>query len=110
MRRANLVRAIGAGATVALLLAGSASAHAAQTVPTPASARVGTPAVAPDGTVDEGPLGDNTLIHASVLLRPRDPAALERFVTDVSTPGSPQFRHYLRTGEFGPRFGASPAT
>ena len=51
----------------------------------------------------------DTPIDVDVVLSPRDPAALRKFIADVSTPGSPLFHHYLKTGEFGPAFGASPA-
>ncbi|HEX7106764.1 MAG TPA: protease pro-enzyme activation domain-containing protein, partial [Acidothermaceae bacterium] len=44
----------------------------------------------------------------TVVLAPRDQAALDAFVAAVSTPGSEQYRRYLAPGEFGPRFGASP--
>ena len=45
-------------------------------------------------------------IAGAVALAPSDPGALEGFVRAVSTPGSPQYRHYLARGQFGPRFGA----
>lgn len=43
-----------------------------------------------------------------VALEPRDPAALERFATAVSTPGSPLYGQYLTVPEFARRFGAAP--
>jgi len=51
-----------------------------------------------------------TTLTGLVTLEPADPAGLEEFVRDVSTPGSPMYRHYLRAGQFGSRFGASTAT
>jgi subtilase family serine protease len=57
-----------------------------------------------------GRLAGSTPIDFDVALAPRDPVALERFVEAVSTPGSPSYRHYLRPGAFGPRFGPSVAT
>lgn len=44
-----------------------------------------------------------------VALEPRDPVALERFATAVSTPESPLYGHYLTVPEFARRFGATPA-
>jgi subtilase family serine protease len=49
-------------------------------------------------------------IAIDVALRPRDPPALARFASAVSTPGSPDFRRYLRPGAFGSVFGATAAT
>jgi subtilase family serine protease len=45
-------------------------------------------------------------MHVTVTLEPRDPAALEAFADAVSTPGSPQYRHYITPAEFAQRFGA----
>jgi subtilase family serine protease len=45
-----------------------------------------------------------------VALRPKDPAELASFVTAVSTPGSPEYRRYLRPAAFGSIFGATAAT
>ena len=49
-------------------------------------------------------------MSVEVALRPRDPAGLASFATDVSTPGGPEFRKYLRPGAFGSTFGAAAAT
>jgi len=46
-------------------------------------------------------------MHLVVSLAPRDEAALSRLVSEVSTPGSPYYRHYLSMGQFARRFGAS---
>lgn len=62
------------------------------------------------GTVALGRLSGSRRIQLDVALRPRDPALLERFVTAVSTPGSSQFRRYLRPGAFGAAFGPTAAT
>ena len=40
----------------------------------------------------------------------RDPAALSAFIASVSSPASPDYRHYLAKGQFGPRFGPTAAT
>jgi subtilase family serine protease len=52
----------------------------------------------------------STAVHGDVVLKPRDPAALEAFDAAVSTPGSPSFRHYLAPGAFAAVFGPSPST
>jgi hypothetical protein len=45
-----------------------------------------------------------------VFVRPRRPADLEAFAAAVSTPGSPQYRHYLAAGQFAGTFGPTAAT
>ena len=45
---------------------------------------------------------------ADVVLKPRDPAALDAFDTAVSTPGSPSFRHYLAPGHSPGSSGRAP--
>jgi len=62
------------------------------------------------GAMALGPVAGSRKIVLDVALRPRDPAALARFVTGVSNPGSPEFRKYLRPGAFGSVFGATAAT
>ena len=39
-------------------------------------------------------------VQADVSLEPRDPTALAAFASAVSTPGSPQYHHYLAPGQF----------
>jgi kumamolisin len=43
-----------------------------------------------------------------VALSPRDPAGLAAYADQVSTPGSPVYRHYLSVAEFAERFGPTP--
>ncbi len=50
------------------------------------------------------PPSSNT-INMVVSLAPKDPSSLSRFVQEVSTPGSPGYRHYLTVHEFAVRFG-----
>ncbi len=45
-----------------------------------------------------------------VVLALRDPAGLSRFLSDLTTPTSPSYRHFLTPQEFATRFGASDAT
>jgi subtilase family serine protease len=44
-----------------------------------------------------------------IVLKPRDPQYLARFATEVSTPGSPLFRHYLDRTQLAAVFGPSAA-
>ncbi|MCX5211686.1 protease pro-enzyme activation domain-containing protein [Kitasatospora sp. NBC_00240] len=90
----------------ALLVPGTAFADS----PSPAPQRVGTAPTAPVGAVAATAPADDTVLQLGVTLSPRDPQALQSFLTGVSTPGSAQYHQYLRTGEFGQRFGADRAT
>lgn len=49
-------------------------------------------------------------ITGDIALKPRDPGSLSRFITDVSSPHSPLFHHYLAKGQFAKRFGPTAAT
>ena len=72
--------------------------------------RVGGVSPVPAGAQSAGLLPATSNLRVDVVLQPQDPAALEGFVTAVSTPGSSSYRHYLRPGSFATRFGATPAT
>ncbi|MFZ1996397.1 MAG: protease pro-enzyme activation domain-containing protein, partial [Solirubrobacteraceae bacterium] len=45
----------------------------------------------------------------TIALRPTDSVALSAFATAVSTPGTPQYGHYLSVSQFAQRFGATSA-
>jgi hypothetical protein len=64
----------------------------------------GVPAL-PAGSRHLGPLAGTAVLHFDVVMRPRSPAALARFVQSASTPGNQQFRHFLPKGEFASVFG-----
>jgi subtilase family serine protease len=63
----------------------------------------------PDGTTPMGAAAPQRELDLTVALVPRDPAALEAFATEVSTPGSPLYGQYFSVEEFGRRFGADDA-
>jgi subtilase family serine protease len=101
-----------AGLSGSALLAGSATASPTSSGAflAPRFVRLGSvPRLSP-GAVRLGRVPGSQLIEVDVALRPRDPAALESFASEVSTPGSPQYGRYLRPGEFASIFGASAAT
>jgi subtilase family serine protease len=50
------------------------------------------------------------LVHATVALAPRDPAALAAYATAVTTFGSPSYHRYLSVTQFARRFGPAAAT
>ncbi len=66
--------------------------------------------ILPRGTRALRAVAPTTAVHGDVVLKPRDPAALESFDTSVSTPGSSMFRHYLAPDTFAAAFGPSPTT
>lgn len=88
---------------LAVLSIGALSASAAAG----GAVRLDAPPPLPRGATVEGPAPDGKELRLYVALEPRDPAALERFATAVSTPGSPSFGDYLTVPEFAQRFGPS---
>ena len=72
--------------------------------------RLGSAPRVPRSAALVGRVSGSQAVELDVALRPRDPAALARFVSAVSTPGSPEFRRYLDPGTFGAAFGATEAT
>ena len=50
------------------------------------------------------------MISAELVLKPRDNAAVTRFIADVTDKSSPLFRHYLPAGAYASTFGPSRAT
>jgi subtilase family serine protease len=89
--------------------AGSASSGPASVVG-PLVKLAGSIPLLPSGASVLGPTDPNAQVSVDVSLKPRDQAALDTFVHDVSTPGSPEFRHYLTPGEFGATFGPTAST
>jgi hypothetical protein len=108
-------RSLGSAALGAALAISTAVATAGMAVAGPAStvasapARIGTAPLVPRGAARLGALAVGTEMHIDVLLQPRDPAALAGLADAVSTPGNPQFRHYLARDAFASRFGPTPA-
>ena len=68
--------------------------------------RLGTaPAIPPSSATS--PLPASTQLDITVSMRPQDASGLQALATAVSTPGSPEFRHYLTVPQFAARFGAT---
>ena len=111
--RTAVVVACLAGLAGAALIAGSVTASVA-TAGLPQGpdrlVRIGAAPVVSRAAVLLGRVPGSQPIAIDVALRPRDPAALAGFVSAVSTPGSADFRRYLRPGAFGRVFGATAAT
>ncbi len=91
-------------------LPGVATAHTSGNAGVgPRFVRVGAPAALPAGAVGLGATSPSTPMRVEVVLAPRNAGELTTLATAVSTPGSPQYRRYLRPGEFRTRFGATSA-
>ena len=88
-------------AVAALLLAASSAGATVM--------RIGRLARTPAGAHVVGMLAPATLLHITVALKPRDPAALQSYVRAVSSPSSLYYRAYLTPAQFARRFGASSA-
>ncbi|MEV4230289.1 S53 family peptidase [Streptomyces bobili] len=97
-------------AAVAVVGTVTPMSYAAQTASEPAPKRVGAAPKVPSGAVRTADPAGSEALSLSVVLEPRDAAALSRFVAEVSDPKSPNYRKYLGTGEFASAFGALPQT
>lgn len=72
--------------------------------------RIGAAPRLPRGAVALGPAPAGVTVSGAVLVRPRDERALESFVNEVTSKGSPLFGHYLAKGQFAARFGPTTST
>ena len=86
-----------AGSAVVLALWGAPASNAAT--------RLGLVPRLPSGASVSGLLPEATPMTVTIALRPRDPAGLQSFATDVSTPGSSVYGQYLTPEQFAARFG-----
>ncbi|HEX7105178.1 MAG TPA: cell wall-binding repeat-containing protein, partial [Acidothermaceae bacterium] len=71
-------------------------------------APIGSAAAVPSSATALGAVPKDQTISFDVVLKPRNQAALDQLVHDVSTLGSPTYHQFLKTGEFDTRFGATP--
>lgn len=105
-RARTAVAALAVGALgLSSLLAGAGAAQAA--VP----GRVAVAGTHPDWAVPAHRAGPVTrgVVHARVYLAARDAAGLAATATAVSTPGRPDYRHFLSPAQVQARFGPTPA-
>lgn len=87
----------------ALVLASAGASSSSASI----GARVGSPPPLPRGTHVVGSLPSATRLNVTVALAPRDPAGLQTFAQQVSTPGSSIYHQYITPAEFAGRFGAT---
>ena len=64
----------------------------------------------PVGTTAEGALSASTTLTGAVALAPRDDAALESFISNVTNKSSADYGQYLAPGAFESEFGPLPST
>ncbi len=93
-----------------LVLAASAVIGAGAATGQGSLVRIGSAPLIPTGAVDLGPAPAAAVVSGTVVLRPRDEQALERFIEGITHKGSPEFGRYLKKGQFAARFGPEPAT
>ncbi len=72
-------------------------------------ATVGSVPRLPQATRVAGAVSGARRVSLTLSLTGRDPLGMQRLATEVSTPGSAEYRQYLSVGEFASRFGATPA-
>ena len=101
MRRLRYTAVLAAAALASAALTAGTTAASAGT----AGAPVGEAPALPPGAAVAGPEAGSAALHITVALRPADPAGLNALATQVSTPGSPQFRHFLSPAQVQDRFG-----
>src|ERR1039458_5990293 len=106
----RLVRPAHAAGLAAVMLVGAVgTARAAAVTTSPGMAPVGAAPGLPEGARVTGLEPASATLHVTVELQSADPAGLGHLATEVSTPGTAQFRRFLRPGQVQRRFGASPA-
>ncbi len=108
-RRAGPAAAVLGGFVLVLAAAGLALPAAASAAP---ATRVVLPQSVPSlpqGTAQLGAAPAGQSLQLDLSLDGQDPSGLAQLVAAVSTPGSPDYRHYLTPAQFGSEFGPSPA-
>ncbi len=69
---------------------------------------VGSPAQVPAGSQSSGQVANGATVHVSVVMHSFDPTGMESLATQVSTPGSPDYRQFMSPATVQARFGPSP--
>ncbi len=72
--------------------------------------RIGAAPRLPASAVSLGATPATSTVSGAIAVRPRDALALERFIAEATSKGSPLFGHYLAKGQFEARFGPSAST
>ena len=113
VRLALVVTIVLAGAAAAPRVASAATGPSGPSGPSvggPLTPLVGSVAPVPAGAAVLGPTDASVSSTVDVVLRPRDPAGLDQFTREVSTPGSPRYHRYLAAGQLDATFGPTDGT
>jgi hypothetical protein len=57
-----------------------------------------------------GPMESSSTLTGSVVLKPRDEAAVQAFINEATKPGSAEYHHYLARGAYAAQFGPAQST
>jgi hypothetical protein len=107
MKRFVGVRALAAAPLLALACFAIPGAGAAA----PTGTKVLSPKpLIPHGAKALGAVSSSATVSGSVVLQPRDEAALTRFISEVTDKNSPLFHRYLTPAAYAERFGPTPST
>ncbi len=98
-----------ASLSVVMLVGAAGLAEGAARTAGPGLTPVGTAPALPGGAQITGVEPGSAILHVTVALRSADHVGLDQLATEVATPGTPQFRHFLRPGQVQRRFGAPRA-
>lgn len=77
--------------SLSLLFTGASTAAMATTTP----------------AIDAGMAPANQTVHVTLILKLRDEAALENYIRQTVTPGSPHYQQFLTTAQFAQQYGAT---
>ena len=104
-RGAFLAVALCAGALGPVFAVGTGSSGIADAALQPKVVLPQAPPTLPAHTAHLGAAPANQVLDLDVVLAGQDPAGLAQEVAAISTPGSPQYRHYLTESEFAAEYG-----
>ncbi len=109
MKRFVGARALVAASLLAFVCFAISAAGAGAAAPTATKVLAPKPLI-PHGAKALGAVLPTATVSGAVVLQSRDPAALTRFIAQVTDKHSPLFHHYLTPGSFAERFGPTPST
>ena len=95
---------------VAVMVVGALALTSSAGAGAPASVQVAAAPRVPHGDRAVGQVAGTAPVAGAVVLEPRDNAALQRFIAQVSDRSSPMFGQYLAPGQFASRFGPTAGT
>lgn len=109
MKRFVGARALVAASLLAFVCFAISAAGAGAAAPTGTRVLAPKPLI-PRGAKALGAVSPTATVSGAVVLQPRDPDALTRFIAQVTDKHSPLFHHYLTPSTFAERFGPAPST